>query len=107
MAIYDLYGIDAESIIEARALIESMLSMSFEERDSSFHRGPYFAAGRTGTENFEIKINLDPYEDVPNEEAYPDANFLLYVNNTERSQALTEIFSKSNGSVKLLRHEDL
>ncbi|MDR0779520.1 MAG: hypothetical protein LBF16_02350 [Pseudomonadales bacterium] len=107
MAIYDLYEIDVGSIVEARSLLEAILSLSLEERDSSFHHGPYFAAGKTGEENFELKFNLDPYENEPSEGAYPNAKFLFYVNNTKRSPMLGEILSKANGSIKLLRHENL
>ena len=107
MATYDLYEIQTASIADARNLLERLLSMPFLEHDSSFHRGAYFAAGQKGEENFEIKVNRDPYEDVPNEDEYPDVKFLLYVNNTIRSSELNKIFADSHGMVNLLRHEEL
>lgn len=106
MATYDLYGVHAESIQLARALVEKALSLSLEERDSSYHRGPYFAYGKMGGENFELKMNLDPFEDVPAEEQFSDFRFLLYVNNTTRSNGLTSALSDGSRSIILLRHED-
>jgi hypothetical protein len=106
MAAYDLYGVHAQSIQEARALVEKALSLSFEERDSSYHRGPYFACGEMGNENFELKMNLDPFEDVPTEEQFSAFRFLLYVNNTTRSNGLATILSDGSRSIVLLRHED-
>jgi hypothetical protein len=106
MSTYDLYGVDTESIQLARALVEKALSLSLEERDSSYHRGPYFAYGNMGSENFELKINLDPFEDVPAEEQFSDFRFLLYVNNTTRSNTLATTLSDASRSIVLLRHED-
>jgi hypothetical protein len=107
VAIYDLYEIGADSITEARSLLESLLSISLEEHDSSFHRGPYFATGKKGEENFELKLNLDPYEDEPIEDEYSDSRFLFYVNNTRRSSELNSVLTKSNSRIKLLRREDI
>lgn len=106
MATYDLYGVDAESIQLARALVEKALALSLEERNSSYYRGPYFAYGKMGSENFELKVNLDPFEDVPAEEQFSEFRFLLYVNNTTRSNELTTALSGANRSIILLRHED-
>jgi len=107
VAIYDLYAVEAASIGEARTLIEGLLSTSLEEHESSFHRGPYYSRGQMGEENLELKLNLDPYEDEPNEDEFPDRAILLYVNKTGRSSELNEALSKSNGAVFLIRHEDI
>lgn len=45
MGTYDLYKIEAESLLEARLLVESILGVEFHERESLYHRGPYFAIG--------------------------------------------------------------
>lgn len=106
MAIYDLYEVKASSISEAKELVEQA-GISLEERESSYHRGPYFAYGEIGRENFELKINLDPYEDAPNEEEFPDSELLLYINNTPRSDELKEKILGSSERFTLLRHENL
>jgi hypothetical protein len=106
VAIYDLYAIKAATINDAKELVESLLSIQFEERDSSYHRGPYFMYGHMGEENFEISVNLDPYEDVPSEDDFPDHEILLYVNDTPRSGDLQAALT-SNADIILLRHEDL
>ena len=106
MAICDLYAVNATSIEEARAFIEE-IGIVLREHNSGYHRGPYFAYGKIGEENFKLKRNIDPYEDVPNEADFPDQQFLLYVNNTPRSPELQELFQGENSRFTLLRHEDL
>jgi capsid portal protein len=106
MAIYDLYGIKSTTINDARDLVERLLSLKFEEHDSDYHRGQYFLCGQMGQENFEIKVNLDPYEDVPNEDDFPEYEILLYVNDTPRSGELRAALT-SSADIKPLRHEDL
>ncbi len=106
MAIYDLYEVKASSIGEAKKLVEQA-GISLEERESSYHRGPYFACGEMGQENFELKINIDPYEDVPNEEDFPGSELLLYVNNTPRSDELKAKLLDHDERFVLLRHENL
>ncbi len=106
MAIYDLYEVKASSIDKARELIEEA-GISLVERESSYHRGPYFAYGEIGQENFELKINLDPFEDIRNEEEFPNSDLLLYINNTPRSDELKAKLLASSEQFVLLRHEDL
>lgn len=105
MAIYDLYEIKSSSLEEAKTIAERV-GITLEERESGYHRGPYFACGEMGEENFELKINVDPYEDLPNEEEFPNSKILFYVNNTTRSDELREALL-SFGTVVLLRHEDI
>jgi hypothetical protein len=106
MAFYDLYEIKVPTITDAKFLLESRLSLKFEKHYSSYHRGQYFVCGQMGEENFEIKINLDPFEDVPNEDDFPDCKILLYVNNTHRSGELQSALIESE-AIELLRSEDL
>lgn len=106
MATYDLYAIDADSIAEAKELVERVLSVPFFEHDSGFHRGPYFSAGKVGGENFEIKFNMDPYEDEPSEDKFPDDSYLLYINNTDRSDSL-EASLTDIGKIHLLRRVNM
>lgn len=105
MAIYDLYEVTASSLQEAKKFVEQA-GILLEERESGYHRGSYFACGEIGQENFELKINLDPYDDVPNEDDFPSSKFLLYINNTTRSDELKMKFSTSSDRLVLLRHEN-
>jgi hypothetical protein len=106
MAIYELYCINAETIQEAKLRVENSLSITFVEHESSYHRGPYFVSGKQGSENFEIKLNIDPFEDVPNEHEFPYEHILLYVNNTQQSEKINSALTKENIAL-LLRREDL
>jgi hypothetical protein len=106
MAIYDLYRINAATVQEAKSILESVLSIDFEERDSIYHRGPYFSHGNIGSENFEIKVNIDPFEDVAHEDDFPINDILLYINNTDRSEKLKLALTDS-GYANIIRHEDI
>ena len=106
MSTYDLYGVHAASIDEAKAMLQQLLFCSFEEHDSEYHGGRYFRAGEERGENFLLKRNLDAYEDVPAEEEFPTHALLFYVNGTERSISIQEVF-RTTDAVELLRHEDL
>lgn len=102
---YDLYGITVETIEQAKAVVEEAISVKLETRESAYHRGHYFASGETGEENFEVKANIDPFEDSPLEPEFAKHPFLLYVNNTDRSNALSALLLRANAQVALLRRE--
>jgi hypothetical protein len=107
LATYDLYEVESTSIGEARRLIENLLSVALDEHESSYHRGPFFTSGVKGEENFELKLNIDPFEDEPNEDACPMSAILLYVNNTTRAGELGSALARGGGAVKLRRHEEI
>lgn len=106
MAAYVLFGINVETIAQARVAVEKALSIQLFERDSAYHRGPYFALGEIGGENFEVKENLDPFEDAPVEAVFSDYRFLLYINNTSRSDTLSAALLENEARITLLRQED-
>ncbi|CAM5352388.1 hypothetical protein MAUB1S_06080 [Mycolicibacterium aubagnense] len=106
MAIYDLYGIEAESLDDAKMLLEGLLEISFEGRESLFH-GEYYAARGESAESFMLKENRDPFEDVPVEDDFPDSKFLLYVDETNRSNELRDALAKAGGAIVFLRHQRL
>ena len=105
MAFNELYEVKASSLEEARDLVERA-GISLQEHESEYHRGPYFAKRGIGRENFQLKLNLDPYEDVPNEDEFPTSRFLLYINNTTRSDELRKKFSDLSDRFVLLRHKE-
>ena len=106
MAIYDLYGIRAECLEDAKVIVERMLGCTFVERDGLYH-GIHYICGAAPGENFELNENRDPFEGVPNEEGFPTSKWLLYVNDTARSKELQAVLTRDSDSVVLLRHEDL
>ena len=107
MSFYDLYGIEAANLGDAKIILEKLLAFSFEERDSSYHGGTYYAFGDEAGEHFMLKENRDPFEDEPAEDNFPDSKLLLYVNETTRSEELRDALAKGGDAIILLRHEDL
>ncbi len=107
MSFYDLYGIEAESLDEAKAIVERLLSCTFQEHDSSFHAGKYYLSGDERGEHLMLKHNRDPFEDVPAEGKFPESKLLLYVNETMRSKDVQDALAKQGDRITLLRHDDL
>jgi hypothetical protein len=89
---YDLYGIVAPSLEHARSIVEQGLGISMRLHESSMC-GDYYRKGMTGTEHFILQQNYDPVENEWAEPEYRTANFLLYINETNRAAALRGLLS--------------
>ena len=106
MPTYTLYGSQL-SLAEAKEILQELLALQFEERESTYHGGEYFRAGNKAGEHFQLKENVDPFDDDPAEMNFPEFPSLLYISATLRSDELREIMEHSRGSFSLLRVEDL
>ncbi|MBD9634375.1 hypothetical protein [Pseudomonas sp. PDM19] len=104
MIAYDLYGAKSLSLVLAREHIEEILGISLDERNSSYQGGSYYMFGSNDSENFILKVNLDPFDDEPVELNFPEYPVLLYINATVRSSDI-EGSIKKGACFKLLRHE--
>ena len=102
--VYDLYGAEKSCLLSARNDVERALGEIFEERDSSYQGGIYYMWGRSDSENFVLKLNIDPFDGDPVEQNYPSYKILLYVNATNRSSDIEKAI-RQGGDFKLLRHE--
>ncbi|WP_449124234.1 hypothetical protein [Pseudomonas viridiflava] len=102
--VYDLYGAEESCLLSARIEVERALGETFEERDSSYQGVIYYMWGRSGSENFVLKLNIDPFDGDPVEQNYAGYKILLYVNATNRSTDIEKMISQEGG-FKLLRHE--
>lgn len=105
MAAYILYG-SKLSPVDAKVLLEEILRLEFEARESDYQSGEYFRAGNRVGESFELKKNLDPFDGDPLEMKFPEFSTLLYINATSRSSALKEIMERAGASFNLLRDEN-
>lgn len=101
---YDLYGAKKLSLLSAKVDMERTLGKVFEESDSSYQGGIYYMSGGIDSENFILKLNIDPFDGDPAEQKYPEHEVLLYVNATERSSDIEEAMRQS-ADFELLRHE--
>ncbi|GFM53516.1 hypothetical protein K5D38_21275 [Pseudomonas cichorii] len=104
--VYDLYGAEKSCLLSARSELERALGETFEERDSSYQGGIYYMWGRSDSENFVFKLNIDPFDGDPVEQDYASYKVLLYVNATNRSSDIEKLISQVS-VFKLLRHEVL
>ncbi|MFC5473536.1 hypothetical protein [Paraherbaspirillum soli] len=101
MVMNDLYGYLLPTLEEAKSILEKTLNVEFEARDSFYH-GEYYRYGKSDTEHFLLKKNMDPLDGEPAEMEFPDYSILLYVNCTMRSKELNELFSSTPRSFSLL-----
>lgn len=105
MADYDLYGVNAETLEAARTLITRAIPLCFQLHDSSYV-GDYYLASGEGEETFKLRENVDPIDGEPAEMDYPGYRFLLYVDDSHRSDTLRQtMFFQPH--IALLRHESL
>ena len=107
MAIYDLYGCTSDDICGARELLEAVLSVKFDIRESEYKGGEYFQWGQTNGEHFVLKRNVDPVDGEPAEMSFPAYKTLFYLNDTLHSKELQEKFQQEANIFVRLRHEDL
>jgi hypothetical protein len=67
-----LIGLQTDLALDALVpLLEPVLQVTLQERDSSFWGGTYFKAGRAGSEEVYLFRNYDPQDDAP---IYPQAS---------------------------------
>jgi hypothetical protein len=103
---YDLYGTQL-SIYEAANILENLLNLKFEERESSF-TGVYLTTDFMATEKFKVITNLDPIDGEPAELDYPPYRTLLYISGTNRSQEIhLNITQQNSHAFTLLKSEVL
>jgi hypothetical protein len=102
MATYILYG-SKLSLAEAKEILEELLTLQFEARESAYQCGEYFRVGNRAGEHFKLKKNADPFDGDPVEMKFPEFPTLLYINATSRSEELREIVEHARGSFAFLR----
>jgi len=105
MTVFDLYTINTDDLKKASVLVERALSISLENRHSTYQGGNYFLFGNESGEHFVLKQNTDPIDNEPVEQSFPEARILLYVNDTQRQAEIQDALVQ-NGFT-LLRHEEL
>src|SRR5262245_19513797 len=106
MRVYDVYGISCESLEAAKTRINVAIGIELIRHDSAYHCGDYYRYKDAGEEHFIVQRNFDSVEDEWTEPERTDKPFLLYVNETPRSDELRRILEAVNG-VELLKHEEV
>ena len=103
MAMYDLYGCESDDIHAAKKLLEEVLSINFDLRNSEYQGGEYFQWGRTSGEHFVLKRNIDPIDGGAAEMSFSAHKVLLYLNDTPHSKDLREKIQQGAKSFVVLR----
>jgi hypothetical protein len=106
VSVYDLYGIGYEDLDEAKGALEHALAVRFAAHESGYRGGAYYRHQGLGEEVFILQRNHDPFEDEWAEPENREHPFLLYVDDTPRSDELRrklEVLDR----VVLLRHDEI
>ncbi len=104
--IFDTYGINSDSLAEAKCMVENALNLSLESHESSYWGGEYFRAIAEKDEEFQLIANWDDSEKEwisPKFQEYP---FILFVNRTQRSRALKQLLEATKRA-QCVEHKEL
>jgi hypothetical protein len=100
MKIYDLYGLNVDNIESAKLLIESVVGVRFELRDSMYI-GDYYLSELTQEENYVIRYNYYEPEGWEKEQ-YKDFKVLFYANCPKNPEELHRKMSSCSDVVCML-----
>lgn len=102
--IYDTYGLVAESLDSACALLERAIALMLEARESSYRVGDYFGLGPSHKGEVILQRNYDDVEKEWTESKHQDVPFLLYVSESPRADQFKNALEAQPG-VRHLRRE--
>lgn len=104
--VFDLYGVDAPALEDARRTIERALSISLSRHESAYRGGEHFRSDEVETGQLVLQRNHDAVEDAWMEPDHQDAPFLLYVDRSSDPDAVRERLEREP-SIRRLRHRVL
>ena len=74
--------------------------------ESGYHCGSYYRLGDVGTEHFILQRNHDTFENEWTESDFKEKIFLLYINETSRSEEIAAALLADRAFARL-RHQEL
>jgi hypothetical protein len=104
MKSFDLYGFKDRTLEQVKSVVEQAVGVQFVSHESSFW-GEYYKCGGLACETIKIHHNYDT-ENECIEESFKGFDVLLYVDKTDRGDALREALTSPSVSAVLLRHEE-
>lgn len=84
MTTYLLFGIEGDSLNDARAQVEAALEIKMELHESGYRGGEYYRLHDVGREHFILQRNYDDLEGEWTDPSCKDCGILLYANEVER-----------------------
>lgn len=103
MICHDKYG-SHENIEFVKKIMEELLDIKFEGRDSSYW-GEYYISRNDSDEVIRIIENLDPIDEEPIYPEFSDYPVLMHISFTKRSDAIYKLLDPTK--LKRLTHEEL
>jgi hypothetical protein len=108
----DLYGINNDSLVEIKKIIEKTLNIEFEDRYSDYLGGDYCLAEINNPQPSKIKIIKNLSESPVNEgwyeDEYQDYDFIIEIESdliSLKDEILNKILSNLNNVIPLRRLE--
>ena len=99
------FGFSEKDIFRVRMTLESLLGISFEERESSYYGGRYFRFESPAFGQFILRDNFDSVENEWIEESHQDLPFLLCISERTDSEKLKRTLAQVNGC-RLINEKD-
>ena len=106
MKTYDLYGFRHWDLEAARVAVEHALNIRLIPHYSSYI-GDYYRLDTIGEESFELRKNIDPLDNEPAEQEFPEIGVLLYVEGTDRAEEIEHILTTKIPELRLLRRRKI
>jgi hypothetical protein len=98
---FELFGSPTTDIAQVRAAVEGLLGCALEEHESAYVEGEYYRADLPDGESVVVKRNLDPFDQEPLEENFPEYPVLVYVDNTMRPSEIRSTMERQGDFVSL------
>jgi hypothetical protein len=96
---FDLFGFGDDDLDRVRELLEPALGIALEAHQGEY-LGAYYLAGLPGSEHFELRRNVDAEGELAEPEHAAHLT-LLYVNETDRPDAIAEALAGVATAVRL------
>jgi hypothetical protein len=104
--VFDLYGVGAKDIEEARVIIEAALEATLEPHESAYCGGNYYLLPKYQGGRVTLQPNYIEFTKTWAEETYRDHHLLLYISYPRDPDALRRTLERvSGGRVLLLRRD--
>ena len=102
-AVSMLYGVYAPDLEAAKAVIDAVVDLPFQMRDSSFYSGDYYLARTPDGASFRLFLNRDVFDGEYYAPDHADATFVLLVKSAGPSKMATALNDLQTDALKLLR----
>ena len=107
MKVFDLYGISAADLEEAKKAVEGVLGETLNPHESSYRCGAYYGLDLPHGGSITLQRNYDEFEDEWTEEEFKEIPFLLYVDGHQSPDDVREAMNQRVSNSTFLKRDEL